>query len=217
VAYQTDGRRHQATTTVEMVREGGETRLYNSRRLRIYREMSEIAALIDALCRHRVIVEQWLPKAGWAGRTFDLRVVVIGGRACHTVARLSRGPLTNLHLLNERADPAPIRERMGPAWDAACRSCEQAMVPFPGSLYAGLDLLVTPDFRRHALLEVNAFGDLLPGVLWQGRDTYTAEVCSLLAARRSLLEASLAAGLEGGLSPLQRAASSEQRAGAQRP
>jgi hypothetical protein len=51
---------------------------------------------------------------------------------------------------------------------------------FPGSLYAGIDLLVTADFRRHAVLEVNAFGDLLPGVLCGGEDTYALEIAAML-------------------------------------
>ncbi|HEU0174930.1 MAG TPA: STM4014 family protein [Blastocatellia bacterium] len=184
VAYQTDGRRRQATTTVEMTRRNGELHLYNSRRIRVYRDWHEIAELIDALCRHRVHVEQWLPKAGFENRTFDLRVVVIAGRACHTVARLSRSPMTNLHLLNERGDPDGVREKIGPpAWDAAMRDCELAMECFPESLYAGVDLLFTPDFRRRAVIEVNAFGDLLPNALWQGRDTYVSELLSMLCAK----------------------------------
>jgi glutathione synthase/RimK-type ligase-like ATP-grasp enzyme len=177
VAYQTDGRRHQATTTVETARQNGELRLYNSRRIRVYRDWREIAELIDALCRHRVHVEQWLPKAGFDNRTFDLRVVVIAGRACHTVARLSRSPMTNLHLLNERGDEEAVREKVGrAAWNAAMRNCELAMECFPGSLYAGIDLLFTPGYRRQVVIEVNAFGDLLPGVFWQGLETYAAEL-----------------------------------------
>jgi glutathione synthase/RimK-type ligase-like ATP-grasp enzyme len=180
VAYQTDGRRHQATTTVEMLRQNGELRLYNSRRIRIYRDWREIAELIDALCRHLVHVERWLPKAGFADRTFDLRVVVIAGRACHTVARMSRSPMTNLHLLNERGDVNAVRETVGQqAWDAAIRDCRRAADCFPGSLYAGIDLLFTPDYRRRAVIEVNAFGDLLPGVFWQGEETYAAELLAL--------------------------------------
>jgi len=180
VAYQSDGRRHQATTTVEMLRLNGELRLYNSRRIRVYRDWREIAELIDALCRHRVHVEQWLPKAGFDNRTFDLRVVVIAGRACHAVARLSRSPMTNLHLLNERGDLNAVRERIGQAaWDAAMRNCERAMECFPGSLYAGIDLLFTPDHSRQAVIEVNAFGDLLPGVFWQGQETYAAELLAI--------------------------------------
>ena len=180
VAYQTDGQRHQATTTVEMARHDGELRLYNSRRVRVYRDWREIAELIDALCRHQVHVEQWLPKAGFDNRTFDLRVVVIAGRACHTVARLSRSPMTNLHLLNERGDVNAVRERVGrAAWDAAMFDCERAMECFPESLYAGIDLLLSPDFRRRAVIEVNAFGDLLPGVFWQGLETYAAELLAM--------------------------------------
>jgi glutathione synthase/RimK-type ligase-like ATP-grasp enzyme len=180
VAYQTDGRRHQATTTVEMERHNGDIRLYNSRRIRVYRDWREIAELIDALCRHRVHVEEWMPKAGFENRTFDLRVVVIAGRACHTVARLSRTPITNLHLLNARGDPDALRERTGQAaWDAAMSDCELAMKCFPRSLYAGIDLLFTPDYRRRAIIEVNAFGDLLPGVLWRGRDTYSSELLAI--------------------------------------
>jgi len=139
--------------------------------------------LIDALCRHRVHVEQWLPKAGFDNRTFDLRVVVIAGRACHTVARLSRSPMTNLHLLNERGDQDAVRERVGwPAWEAAMRNFELAMECFPGSLYAGIDLLFTPGHRRHVVIEVNAFGDLLPGVLWRGQETYATELRAMAGA-----------------------------------
>src|SRR5205823_5247277 len=49
VAYEVGGHRRQATTTVEMVRQDGEVQLYNSRRIRVYREPGEIAALIDAV------------------------------------------------------------------------------------------------------------------------------------------------------------------------
>jgi hypothetical protein len=37
--------------------------------------------------------------------------------------------------------------------------------PPPPPARSGVDLLVRPDFKRHAVLELNAFGDLLPGVL----------------------------------------------------
>jgi hypothetical protein len=125
-----------------------------------------------------------VPKAGLDDRTLDLRVVVIAGRARHAIVRLSRSPITNLHLLNDRADPAAVRRRMGDAaWADAMRTCERAMRCFPGSLHGGVDLLVTSDFRRHAILEVNAFGDLLPGVLSEGLGTYEAEIATMFRDR----------------------------------
>ncbi len=181
VAYQTDGRRQRAATTVEVVRSAGELRLYNSRRVRVYQEAGEIAALINALCRHRVHVERWLPKAGIEGKTFDLRVVVIAGEARHAVVRLSRHPMTNLHLLGGRGQLDAVVSGMGEAgWERARHTCERALAAgFPRSLYAGVDLRISPDYRRHDVLEVNAFGDLLPGVLHEGQDTYTAELTAL--------------------------------------
>ncbi len=184
VAYRFNGNHHQAFTTVEMVDQGKNAPplLYNTRRIQQYRDVHEIARLIDALCRQRVHVEQWLPKAGYDQHSFDLRIVVIAGEAQHTVVRMSHTPLTNLHLLNERGDVTGLQARIGAErWQAAMATCERAGRLFR-SLYTGIDLLFTPDFRYHAILEMNAFGDLLPNVLYNGQDTYTAEIHAVLKA-----------------------------------
>ncbi len=179
VAYRYQGARHQAITTVEMVRDVNGTRLYNSRKIQIYEQQAVIAELIDMLCAQRVQVEQWIPKAGYANKTFDVRILTIAGQACHSIARLSQSPLTNLHLLNARAHTENIRERLGETvWTRAIADCERAALLFR-SLYTGIDLLFTADMRRHAIVEMNAFGDLLPGLLHHGLDTYTAEVLAL--------------------------------------
>src|SRR5581483_1155766 len=113
IAYRYSGNRHQAFTTVEVIEQEGKIRLYNTRRIRKLESQREIALVVNALCRHRIHVEQWIPKAGYDNRVFDLRVVVIGGQAMHTVARLSHSPMTNLHLLNQRGDLPAILERIG--------------------------------------------------------------------------------------------------------
>jgi hypothetical protein len=185
VALATAPGRQRADTTVAMERSAGGLRLYNSRRILRYEDPGEIAELIDALCRERVHVEQWIPKAGLDGLAFDLRVVVIADRPGHIVPRLSPTPMTNLHLLNRRGDAGALKARMEPdAWDAALETCRRAVAAFPGCHYAGVDLLIAPGYRRHAVLEVNAFGDLLPGVTDGGRDTYVAEVAAWLERAR---------------------------------
>jgi hypothetical protein len=138
-----------ATTTAEVVREGGEFRIYNSRAIRRVEDEREVAGLVDALAREGVHVERWVPKAGIDGQAFDLRVVVIAGRAEHVVVRMARGPMTNLHLGNRRGDPTALRGRMdvGP-WEAAMASCERAASAFPRSLHAGVDLLIAPGGQR---------------------------------------------------------------------
>jgi hypothetical protein len=180
VALAVGGPRLRALTTAELVRDGEGWRLYNSRRIRAYESTSEVAALLDLLCREGVQVEEWVPKAGIDGHVFDLRVLVVAGRVRHVVPRLSRTPMTNLHLLNPRGDLEQVRARI-PAehWEPALASCLAAAALFPASHYAGVDLLFTPSYRRHAVLEINAFGDLLPGLLCDGQDTYAAELAAL--------------------------------------
>lgn len=46
-----------------------------------------------------------------------------------------------------------------------------------------IDLMFTPSFRRHAILELNAFGDLLPSARHREQDTYTAELTAATAGR----------------------------------
>ncbi len=171
-----------AYTTVEVdgTDRDGRPRLYNTRRIRRLTTAADVAAVVDALAPHFVVAERWLPKAGIDGRAFDLRVLVIDGRARHVVPRLSSSPMTNLHLLNRRGDADRVRRAVGEArWAEAMAICERAVAAFPGTLHAGVDLMFQPGFRRPTVLEVNAFGDLLPGVLHEGMDPYTAELAAV--------------------------------------
>jgi hypothetical protein len=184
VALAVAGGRVRATTSVELVRCGRAVRLYNSLGVRTYDDERDVAAVVDALCDDGVHVERWFPKAGLEGRTIDLRVVVIAGRPTHVVVRASRSPLTNLHLGNRRGDLGRLREAMGErAWTAAMTTCVRAAACFPRTLHVAVDLLLSPAWRRHAVAEVNAFGDLLPGVLADGRDTYAEQVDAVLCGR----------------------------------
>ncbi|WP_428965148.1 STM4014 family protein [Micromonospora fluostatini] len=173
-------RRIRAVTPIEVTPDG----LFNSLRVRHYDDEATVAALVDRLAPEGLHVERWLPKAGLGDRVVDVRVVVVAGRPAHAVVRAARGPLTNLHLGNARGDLAALRAAAGPAgWAAAMRTCERVAACFPGSLHVGVDLMFLAGWRRHAVAEVNAFGDLLPGVLADGRDTYAAQVDALTSGR----------------------------------
>jgi len=160
----------------------------NSLRVRTYNTEPDVAHLIDALAPDGLHVERWFPKAAVDGRVFDLRVVVIAGEPTHAVVRTSRYPMTNLHLGGTRGDLAAVRRALGEdGWARALDVCARTAACFPGSLMVGVDLLVGADRRRFAVAEVNAFGDLLPGLTglpgtWaEGLDTYTAQVRAALA------------------------------------
>ena len=178
IAYETSGSRQQATTTVER---GPNGNLFNTRCIRVIRDHAEIIDLINVVCRQRVHVERWLPKGSLQGQRFDVRVVVIGGQAQHSIVRLSRTPFTNLHLLNDRAPIDTLIDQIGAdAWVRAAAICERADACFPNAFYSGVDLLFSADLRRQYVLELNAFGDLLPTVCVNGVDTYEMEIRTFL-------------------------------------
>ncbi|MFE9168971.1 STM4014 family protein [Streptomyces kebangsaanensis] len=182
--------RVKATTSVETTADG---RLYNSLRVRHYTSETEVAALVDALVPDGIHVERWLPKASQGGRAADLRVVVVAGRATHAVVRTSRHPMTNLHLGGARGDLEAARTAIrnaGGSFADVLDVAERAAACFPGTLCVGVDILPATGWRRFAVGEVNAFGDLLPrltglpGSGAEGLDTYAAQVAAAPAAAR---------------------------------
>ena len=171
------GRRVAAVTSAEL--SGG--RLFNNLRVRRYDSEDTVAAIVDRLAPDGLHVERWYPKAALDERVLDLRVVVIAGRPRHVVVRTSRSPMTNLHLGNARGDVAAVRAAAGEqAWAAAMRTCARVAGCFPGTLHVGVDLMFRAGWGGHAVAEVNAFGDLLPGVLADGQDTYRAQVAAVV-------------------------------------
>lgn len=187
VALQTaPGGRVRAVTSAALTPDGP----VNSLRVRAYETEREVAALIDALAPDGLHIERWLPKASLDGRVFDLRVVVIGGEPTHAVVRTSHAPMTNLHLGGARGSLDAVRRLLGPdGWVRALAVCARAAGCFPRSPMVGVDLLVGQGLRRFAVAEVNAFGDLLPGLTGlpggpaEGLDTYTAQVHAALSRK----------------------------------
>ncbi|MFC4912627.1 STM4014 family protein [Actinomadura gamaensis] len=180
-----DGVRIKAVTSAARRPDG----FHNSLRVQTYRSESEVAELVDTLAPDGLHVERWMPKAALNGRVLDLRVVVVAGVPTHAVVRTSTVPMTNLHLGGRRGDLAAVRNALGEdGWHEAMDVCARAAACFPGSLMVGVDLLVGLGWKRFAVGEVNAFGDLLPGLPGlpdgpaAGADTYTAQVRAALSA-----------------------------------
>lgn len=151
------------------------TGLYNSLRPRSYAGPAA-QSLIRLLLREGAHVEEFVPKAEMDGQNFDLRILSVGGEPAFTVVRRSPLPITNLHLGGTRGDPSRLAgivpEHVREAVDDAMRTISVALP----ALHLGVDVMIerdplpgSPGFR---ILEVNAFGDLLPNLTRRadGRD-----------------------------------------------
>lgn len=164
--------RQQATTSAALQHGDGAARLFNVKRMARYETQHDIAALVDALAAQELYAEAWLNKPRCGDSHYDLRVVTVAGQPAHRVARIGDRMMTNLHLDNRRGEAAGLLNAADMA--ALEAASTQAARTFPASHVTGYDLVV-----RHGqahVLEANAFGDLLPGLLWHGADTYAAQL-----------------------------------------
>ncbi|KQV82422.1 hypothetical protein ASD15_10320 [Massilia sp. Root351] len=176
IAYRRNSRgAEQATSSAHLVAGAGGARLYNVKQLRRYHRQDDIVQLVDLLAGQQAYAEAWLPKPRCANGHFDVRMLTLAGQPAHRVARMGTQMMTNLHLGNQRAQTdsllaAPDQLVLE---HAACL----AAAAFPASHVIGLDIVVR---RGHAhVLEANAFGDLLPGLLHKGWDSYAGQLQAL--------------------------------------
>lgn len=150
---------------------------FNTMRLARLSDVGRIRSLVDGLCAEGVHVEAEVPKATLGDATFDLRVVAIAGEPAFTVVRCNRHPITNLHLGGWRGDLDEVRARCPEAvWEAAMDDV-RTVARDHGGLHLGCDVLIDRPWAGHRVIEANAFGDLLPGLVdAAGRSVYAAEI-----------------------------------------
>jgi len=177
IAFRKMDGKMQAISSSEMMVENGDTKLYNSLLVKTYTRPADIAMLINTIIKEKVIVEKWIPKATINNQFFDLRVLVIGGRSRHIVIRQSKKVITNLHLGNTRGNMDEFFHLFGNDMLVSIQTlAEKVAQVFKHSLYMGVDILLRADLKQLLVLEVNAFGDLLPNLLHEEEDCYEAEI-----------------------------------------
>ena len=143
-------------TTVEL----SEGRACNTRKQRRVRDTNEIEAIVNGVLGMEAVVEKWIPKASTDGKTYDLRVVWQFGRIACSVARLSGGTITNLHLGGCALDIGNLRLSNQTLYEIE-ELCGSAMRQFPGLNSAGIDILLEHNSLKPYIVEINGQGDLL--------------------------------------------------------
>lgn len=138
-----------AITTIELFQQNGQLHFFNTRKIQQYTDRQTITMIFNHLIKyHDLQIETWIPKASYQSKVFDVRIVVIDGKAQHTLIRLGKKAMTNLHLENGRGDLEQVKAFLGESWPVIPQLAEKAMQHFPNSLYAGLDILITPHRKK---------------------------------------------------------------------
>ena len=144
---------------------------------------TDLDAAAAFLLGEGAIVQRGIPMAQIDGQNFDVRVVCVYGKPVGDDLPAQPAP---------DDEPAPRRpprrlRRCRAAiptrdWLDALDHCAEAAACFDSAV-AGVDLLFERGFRRHYVLEVNAFGDFFPGWPTAGRSVHALEIEA--TARRS--------------------------------
>jgi glutathione synthase/RimK-type ligase-like ATP-grasp enzyme len=177
IAYRWHGATEEATSSIDVIEQNGEYCFYNSLKINRYKHHSEIRRVIEFILEEGAYAEEWIPKATLGREVFDVRIVVIDDEPAFVLPRLSNGPITNLHLGNKRGNVDDLWKLMGEDRFEEMASIARTAVETVGAFYAGVDILIPSGLGKPRVLEINAFGDLLPGLVDdQGNDTYTSEL-----------------------------------------
>ncbi len=137
---------------------GGE--LFHTKKLRRITDSGQILSLVEKLLKLGCMVERWYAKEEYKGFSYDLRAVVQEGRVDYCLARLSKGPVTNLHLNNHPLEfgelglPGAVREQVE-------ELCWKASGCFPGLRTVGVDILLERGRKCPRIIEMNGQGDLI--------------------------------------------------------
>ncbi|MDE6618937.1 MAG: STM4014 family protein [Lachnospiraceae bacterium] len=132
----------------------------NTKCLRRFSKTEEVFPLLDRILEMDCIVEQWYAKAEYQGYSYDLRAVVQDGRLDFLLGRLSKGPITNLHLNNRPLETAALKLPAHTLDDIA-KLCQKSMEIYPGLRSAGIDILLEKGSMKPRIIEMNAQGDLI--------------------------------------------------------
>ena len=149
--------------------------LYNTKKLRRFDDSGLIERMVQPILRSGAIIEEWLPKARYRDKTYDLRVVWQFDRMDYLVARQSSGPITNLHLNNDALEITALG--LPPVTLVAMEElCKTAVKAFSGLQTAGIDILLTPGTLTPYIIEINAQGDLIYQDIYNENRIYRAQL-----------------------------------------
>lgn len=154
--------------------------LVNTKRLVRMEDEAKIRQYLDILLPVGCLMEQWYPKEKLGDATYDLRVVYQFGQLDYVLARLSKGPITNLQLNNrplayeELGLSVSVREEI----EELCRAAASC---FPGLRSVGIDILLERGSRKSRIIEMNGQGDLLYQDIYNKNVIYRRQVSCIMA------------------------------------
>ena len=134
--------------------------LVNTKRLRCFTDREQVMSFLNRLFQLDCIVERWYAKAQYQGFSYDLRAVIQDGQMDFMLARLSKGPVTNLHLNNHPLNALELKLPLS-VLEEIEDLCRRAAESYEGFRSVGVDVLLENGSLRPRVIEMNGQGDLI--------------------------------------------------------
>lgn len=154
--------------------------LMNTKKMRRLEEREDILVFLSRLLAMDCLVERWYAKAEHQGFTYDLRVVVQDGQMDFCLARLSKGPITNLHLNNHPLLVSELQLPPSVLYAAESLAVESVRL-YPGLKTAGIDILLEKGSLRPRIIEMNGQGDLIYQDIYRENRIYRHQARMMLS------------------------------------
>ncbi len=143
---------------------------------KMYRlEDKDGAAFLDKLLELDCAVEKWYRKSVFEGYSYDLRVVVQDNHVDYILPRLSKGPITNLHLNNHSVEFSKLNLDNAVV-DRLTEVCIRAAGCYPRLKSIGMDVLLEKESQKPYVIEMNAQGDLLHKDVYHENKIYKRQI-----------------------------------------
>lgn len=147
-------------------------------------EQDKAVEFLDVLLQLDCIVEKWHKKSSCQSKNndyldnqyyFDLRVIVQNGTIDYILPRLSKGPITNLHLNNLSIHFNELNLKTSIV-DELCDVCIRAAACYPRLNSIGLDVLIEKDSEKPYIIEMNSQGDLMHKDVYGDNKIYRKQI-----------------------------------------
>lgn len=151
----------------------GKKVFFGNYKVNCFKDKQVIKNMIDWVLEHGAHIEMWIPKSTYNGYRFDTRAFVIDKKADYLISRLSKTPITNLHLKNKRMESEEFLKNS--ELEVIKKASEGVMDTFNNSLYSGIDVVTSTGFKPY-IIDVNPFGDLFHNLINTKRNVYYKEI-----------------------------------------
>jgi len=132
-------------------------------------------SFLDKLLKLDCIIEQWYAKSDVQGYCYDLRVIVQEHKIDYILPRLSKSPITNLHLNNFSIDFSALHIK-APVLEELKDLCMRAAACYPRLNSIGMDVLIEKGSEKSYIVEMNGQGDLLHKDVYNINSIYRHQV-----------------------------------------